>query len=106
MLGPFARCGRPTMLVESLQCGRVRPDEARGSAMAAELASTTDMGEKEPGAELGKSILGAVDDAFGPRSPADRSPEQSTTPQFGATPSQRLDQLTRLIGRGIHPEEV
>jgi HEAT repeat protein len=74
--------------------------------MAAELASTTDMGEKEPGAELGKSILGAVDDAFESGLPKVRPPDQTATPQFGTTPSQRLDQLTRLIGRGIHPEEV
>jgi HEAT repeat protein len=74
--------------------------------MAAELASTTDMGEKEPGAELGESILGAVDDAFESGLPKGRPEEQARTPQFGATPSERLDQLTRLTGRGIHPGEV
>src|SRR5439155_27268655 len=64
------------------------------------------MGEKEPGAELGKSILGAVDDAFEAASPSVGPRGQTTAPQFGATPSERLDQLTRLIGRGIHPGEV
>jgi HEAT repeat protein len=74
--------------------------------MAAELASTTDMGEKELGAELGKSILGAVDDAFASGPTKGTPPAQTTTSQFGETPSERLDQLTRLISRGIHPREV
>jgi HEAT repeat protein len=94
------------MLVESLQCGRVRSDDARSSALAADLASTADMGENEPGVDPGGSILGAVDDAFEPRPTGYRTPKQKTPPLFGPSPAERLDRLTQLIGRGIVPGEA
>src|SRR5439155_17251047 len=114
----FVRCGPPAMLVESLQCGRVRPHDARGSATADNPAGPSEMpttnesgtaGDQRPG----ETILAAVDGAFQPRPPTYRRPAPEPGPPatepvalrgraagsrppslFGLTPVERRERLS------------